>query len=645
MSLEQTQRLRNAVADALLPPPALLVSQWAREKFILSSEYSATTGHFDPYPYQVEPLDVLSPSNPAETMVLMCGAQMTKTIIMQILLCYVVDVDPGPMLIVQPNAEDANSFSKERIAPMFRDIPAIAGKVVEAKSRDSGNTIWQKRFRGGQVSLTGAVSPRGLRRRSVRYLLLDEVDGYEDTSDGDPVALAAARASKFWNRKIVLCSTPTSAGRSRIAKAYEQSDQRKFFVPCPECSTMQVLRWPNVRWGQVGDRLIQPDEAHYECDECGALIPHHRKLEMLRGGEWRATNPEGKYPGFWIWRGYSPDCSWGKIVTDPLEGFLATKDDPIKFKVFVNNVLAELWTEPGEKLEWERLVERREPYGVGKIPMGGLFLTAGVDVQRADGGRLECEIVAWGENRESWSVDYRILYGNPAEREVWDRLEDLLHGSFPHESGGELVIERMYVDSSDGTTTRDVYDWVTRQPRPRVWAIKGDRRSDQPVSGPRSIEYNGKGQKTRYGTIFRLIDVDYFKSGFYADLRKRRPTDEERAAGLAYPQGYCHFPIDTVYGDEHFRQICAERLVSKPNKKGRMVHGYEQDRPRNEALDCRVYAMAAAWEFGVHKFDSEDWDELRNRLERSIKKQVEEVKPSAISRIPQQSQFRPTVFR
>jgi len=137
------------------------------------------------------------------------AAQMTKTILLLISLAYVIDADPGPVLIVQPPEGDADSFSKERVSPMLRDVPAMAGKVVEFKSHDSGNTILQKRFRGGSVSLTGAVSPRGLRRRSVRYLMCDEIDAYEVTPDGDPIALAAARTSKFWNRKIVMCSTPT----------------------------------------------------------------------------------------------------------------------------------------------------------------------------------------------------------------------------------------------------------------------------------------------------------------------------------------------------------------------------------------------------------------------------------------------------
>jgi phage terminase large subunit GpA-like protein len=288
MKSDPIRRLRDALAESLEPPPDLLVSDWARRNFRLSSDYSAATGHFEPYPYQIEPLDVLSPANVADTVVLLCGAQMMKTLIMLIFLGYVIDIDPGPVLIVQPNKEDADSFSKERLAPMVRDVPVITAKVDAPKSRDSGNTILQKRFRGGSVSLTGTVSPRGLRRRSVRYLLLDEVDGYQETTDGDPVALAAARTSKFWNRKIVLCSTPTIEGRSRITAAFDESDQRYYFVTCPFCQHQQRLFWERVRWGYVEHgadgkpnlegRYIAPAEAHYQCEGCGEFIPHYRKL-------------------------------------------------------------------------------------------------------------------------------------------------------------------------------------------------------------------------------------------------------------------------------------------------------------------------------------------------------------------------------
>ncbi len=62
--------------------------------------------------------------------------------------------------------------------------------------------------------------------------------------------------------------------------------------------------------------------------------------------------------------------------------------------------------------------------------------------------RIEVEVLAWGRHRESWSVDYRVLYGDPAKADVWNKLGAMLEERFPHAgTGAGMVIERMAVDS------------------------------------------------------------------------------------------------------------------------------------------------------------------------------------------------------
>jgi len=601
----------EALAQSLTPPPDLLVSEWARRNFKLSSDYSAATGYFDPYPYQIEPLDLLSPSNPADTICFMCAAQMMKTLIMMIFLGYVIDVDPGPALIVQPNKEDADSFSKERLAPMIRDVPAITGKVDAPKSRDSGNTIAQKRFRGGSVSLTGAVSPRGLRRRSVRYLMLDEVDGYKETSDGDPVALAAARTSKFiWNRKIILSSTPTTVN-SRIAQIFADSDQRFFFVPCPLCGHKQRLHWDRIRWGFVetapdgkpdlNGRYIAPEEAHYRCESCDRFIPHFRKIEMLRSGEWRATNPDGKYPGLQISRLYAPDWSWGRVVTDPLEGFLPAKNDQTRMRAFKNNVLAEVFDEPGEKPSHEVLMSRREQYRIGEVPNGALFLTAGVDVQKT---WLQGHVWGWGRGRQRWIVDRFILEGDPYHQQTWDALTERLNTTYQHESGSELSIVRMAVDS--GYATQEVYRWAKQQGPGRVMVVKGVDSGASLVTTPQQVEVSALGRKIKHGARVYLVNVSMCKSELYGLLGKDRP-----AAGDPYPAGWVHFAEDL--DEEFFRQLTAEQIVYRVHK-GYRKHEWIKTRERNEDLDCANYARAAASVFGADRFSEHRWAQFEAQL-------------------------------
>lgn len=603
MKSDPINRLRNAVSDSLLPPPRLKLSEWARAKFVLSTDYSATTGNFEPYPYQVEPLDVLSPSDPSEIMALMCGAQMMKTLLAMVLLGNVIDVDPGPALVVQPNEADAKAFSSERIAPMLRDIPCLRGKVFEAKSRDSSNTILHKRFNGGSVALTGTVSPRGLRRRSVRYLILDEIDGYGITSDGDPIALAAARTSKFWNRKILMCSTPTVEGRSNIAKAYAASDQRLYFVPCPLCGHYQALEWTGVVWGFVdkgadgkpveGSRYIAPEDAHYCCAGCARLVPHHRKWEMLRAGEWRPTNPNGKYPGFRISRLYSPDWSWGKVVTDPAEGWLATKDNPEAQRVFRNNVLAEVWREPGDAPpDYEVLMGRREEYRLGQVPIGPLFLTAGVDVQKS---WLEGYVYGWGRGKQRWVIDHFRIEHPPESVTAWEQLTEQLNQTYRHPNGADMPIQRMAIDTGyQGSNGQPVYAWARQHGTDRVLAVDG-RPTGAPVAAPTLVDLTSRGKRIKHGCKLWGLNVSHWKSELYGQLHLPRPE-----SGSPYPPGWVHFPVDLP--EKFYLQLTSEEFRLSTRRGGiRAYHWEPIENRRHEALDCANYARAMASVLGIDR--------------------------------------------
>ncbi|MEI9971118.1 MAG: terminase gpA endonuclease subunit [Ignavibacteriota bacterium] len=327
------------------------------------------------------------------------------------------------------------------------------------------------------------------------------------------------------------------------------------------------------------------------CAGCEKPLDDSLRWQASKAGAFRATADFNGTAGFRV----SGLARLGTKLSSMVDEWLRSEGKPEARKTFINEQLAELWEEPGEQLEWQTLLDRREPYAVGTIPPGGLFLAAGVDVQREDGGRLEVRVNAYGENRERWAVDYRVFPGNPAESATWKPLESMLIETWTTHSGAELAIERMFVDSGDGTVTGHVYEWVRAQPRPRVWAIKGDRRSDTPVGPPKSVEVTTGGKKLKLGVLFKVVNSDYFKAGFYADLKKRPPTAVERAAGMGYPQGYLHMPTDATFGDEHCKQLCSEQLVTRRNKKGRTVTEYEQTRNRNEALDTEVYADAAAW--------------------------------------------------
>ncbi len=626
--------LARKVCRIWAPPPDLSVSEWADRFRYLSSESAAEHGKWTTLPFQKEPLDSVSNPRIYRT-VIRAATQMLKTVTIENGIGYFAHQDPGPILVLQPRDADAKAFSKERIAPMIRDTPALRSIFSESKARISNNTIEEKLFPGGMLAITSAGSPGNLARRAIRFLFCDEVDKYPPTAgaEGNPISLARKRLATFRHRKkeILTCS-PTVPG-SEIDRAYELSDRREFFVPCPQCGQFQSMMLKfltQVRWEDaLPTREEQARSARYHCEACDEAWDDAARWKAVEQGHWQASAPFNGVAGFWISELYSPWKQLSEIVLD----FLTKKDSAEDIKTFINTSLAENWIEKGEAPEWEILLARREGYDVGTIPAGGLFLTAGVDVQR---DRLEVEVVAWGRNRESWSVDYQIFEGKTSESAVWAKLEVFRSTTYPTSSGAEIPISRMFVDSGDGTTTNDVYNWVRMQPATQVFAIKGTDKGYLQVSQPSPVDVTVSGHKIKGGLKIRTINVAVFKAELYADLKKRPPTEEERAQGWTYPPGYCHFPTGQNYGDEHFKQLCAEQLVNHINRRThRAKTEWQQTRARNEVLDCRIYARAAAWDRGLDRMQGKHWAFFEEQLGVSpVRQQTAPVAPPQEKNVP-----------
>ena len=591
-----------AAAAGARPDPLLTISQWADRYRWLSQRASAEHGRWrtERTPYLREIMDCLSPMSLIERTVFMKGAQIGGTECGNNWMGYIIHQAPGPMMAVQPTVEMAKRNSKQRIDPLIEESEVLRKLVRDPRSRDSGNTVLSKDFPGGVLVMTGANSAVGLRSMAARYLFLDEVDAYpgDVEGEGDPITLAMARTRTFARRKVFLVSTPNITGMSRIESAYEESDQRKYWVPCPTCREFQILKFAQLRWPK-GD----PQSAVYICEHCGQEIRNHQKQSMLARGEWRAgAKGDGRTAGFHISSLYSPVgwFSWG----DAAKQFEQAQKNPALLQVFVNTVLGETWTLLGEAPEWQKLYDRREAYKVGTVPPGGLFLTAGADVQK---DRIEVEIAAWGRGKESWSVDYRVFEGDTSRAAVWEKLTGLLNESFTTESGLELPIMQLAVDS--GFATIEVYQWARRQGG-RVLVIKGDSRTPSLIGSASPVEVGPMGAKLKRGVRVWPVNSGMAKEELYRWLRQDRPTDEDVAKGIPFPSGYCHFPR---YSEEYFKQITAEQLVTKIVK-GYRRHEWQKMRERNEALDCRVYARAAAGRVGIDRFQEKHWTDLERRV-------------------------------
>lgn len=544
-------------------------------------------------------MDDLSATSMVEKIVFVAGAQVGKTEAGNNWIGYVIDMSPGPMLAVQPTVDIAKRFSKQRLQPLIDESPRLREKVRPSRERDSGNTLTSKEFVGGLLLLAGANSSAGLRSMPIRNLFLDEVDAYPGDVDGegDPVSLAEARTRTFARRKILLTSTPTLAGTSRIWREWDASNQQRFHVPCPECGGLQPITWPQIRWDEA-----DPEQAPVLiCTHCGVGIEERHKPKMLSQGVWIPENPESKIHGYHISSLYSP-LGWFSW-SDARTMWLRAKDNQEAMRVFVNTVLGECYAERGDAPDWEELYNRREEYPVGTVPQQAVFLTAGVDVQQ---DRIELEVIGWGPNLEHWSVDYQIIPGDTAGDEVWELLTRQVRMEYPTEDGMLLPIRMTAIDT--GYRTQEVYRWVKSQQAIRVMAVKGRDNQATILSTPSTVEVSYRGKKLRGGVKVWPVGVSVAKSELYGWLRRKKPADLSEG----YPYGWCHFP---GYAEEYFKQKCAEQMVT------RIVRGYqryqwEKTRDRNEALDTHIYNRAACMAVGADRWDDQRWETERSSTAR-----------------------------
>lgn len=570
----------------LAPPPPLSLSQWANTFAVLSRETSAQTGKFRSYPYQDGIMDAIT--DPSVTYVsVMKSARVGYTKILDHVVGYYLAHDPSSILVVQPRVEDAEDYSKTEIAPMLRDTPVLAAISGDPKAKNSNQTILRKTFsNGANLTLVGANSPGGFRRITCRIILFDEVDGYPAGgagSEGDQIALGTKRSETFWNRKIVLGSTPTVKGVSRIEKAWLESDQRRYFVPCPHCGEYQVLEWGSkstpygIKWEKDSEGNGLPETAYYLCRHHGCVIVHSELPGMLAKGEWRAGAPFRGHAGFHIWTGYSPhsNASWPNLVAE----WLRVKDDPLMRQTFINTTLGEPYEDAGEfAMSEQRLIARVEVWGA-EVPYGVLLLTAGVDTQD---DRFEITVLGWGMNEECWVIAHDVIFGDLETEEPWERLDAYLKQVWRRADGFGLTLSAVCHDSG-GHHTNKVYEFSKARIGRRIWATKGE----SATGGKRNPVWPTRSVSSRNRKSFRpvILGVNSAKD----DIRHRLHIEPDPAGAPA--AGCIHFPsfLDLHY----FSQLLSERLVRKENG-GQVYRVWELSAGRaNEALDCMVYGYAA----------------------------------------------------
>ena len=418
--------------------------------------------------------------------------------------------------------------------------------------------------------MVGSNAPSGLASRPVRVLVCDEVDRFESSAgtEGDPINLAVKRTTTYWNRVLIFVSTPGDKSRSRIEREFMNGDQRYRWCPCPHCGEYQRLVWAQVKWTNNN-----PDTAFYECAHNGCVIEDQDRVIMMRRGEWRAEAPFNGNVSYHISQLYSPFAP----LSDGVRDFLAAKDNPQLLKTWVNTFLGETWEERGQRLEWSDLLEQREDYEVrDEIPEEVSIITGAVDVQD---DRFEIEYVGWGDDYQTWSLGYHVIYGDPSAPDIWTDLSEHLKQTFVHPIFGEMSPRSIAIDSG-GHYTQAVYKFTETQPR--TVAIKGVEGRGKPIFG--------RPMKNTIGNARVIpLGVDTIKDLVTARLRVRDPDKA----------GYCHFPMPAEdahegwYDERYFMGLCAEELRTTFTRGFPVERWQKLPGRRNEPFDLRVYNTAA----------------------------------------------------
>lgn len=569
----------SVVKELMQPRQRLSVSQWAGENRVIPRGTSPEPGRWrnERVPYLVEPMDAFSDVT-VETVVCMMSSQVGKTECLLNVIGYYADHEPSPILVVQPNEMMQNAFSKERITPTFQQSPALKNKLEETDNRTSssarktGNTMQIKHFPGGFLAFASSYAPAGLATRPIRIVLLDEVDRYGSTREGNPIRLSIQRSENFYNRKIGAFSSPTIEGESNIEAWFNRSDQRYYHVPCPHCGVFHVLEWKNVQW-----KKDRPETATLVCPHCEGIIRERERNDIITQGAWIPENPDSNIRGYQISALYSP---WSRFASLAQEWSNAVHSGNREdMMAFVNLKLGLPWKSIALSTQESEILEARTELEPHTVPEEAIALTAGIDRQKWG---FWFVVRAWARDFSSWLIHYGFL---PS----WEDLEALLFDSaYPVQGGAQTLSPwRAALDIGGGQTdggpsmTEEAYWWLRRNGQGRgcrVWGVQGasHRRVEKIWPSP-TLDRTPSGKRIPGGLQIVNLDTAELKEDYHHRLERAREGDQVQAAYL-----------NAQVGEDYAKQIKSEE--KRVDSKGRVQ--WVQVGRENHLFDCEVYCHA-----------------------------------------------------
>ena len=561
--------LVTGVMNALKPDPRQTVSEWADANRMLTTEASAEAGKYrtSRTPFMREPMDMCSPMSGVSQVKMMKGTQIAgSTIADNVVLTY-LDLYPCPILYIVPTETLAKGTSTRRFTPAIKAIPHLRKKVLGGKTKDDVGGVMVKSVAGGGLTLGWSNSTSSFRSFSARVVILDDVDGFGEFGEGNVMTLGKARADAFSNKIIFINSTPTIEGNSNIEKEFEDSDQREYFMPCPECNGLINFEWHNFEFTHKNYEL--DSEVTYSCKHCGTLIPETKKTWMMsedNGAIWIPQNEGHIHRGYLVPSFLSPVgwLSWSDIAREFLKATkIMERGDSRLMQTWQNTRNARPFMPKLDGVDIVDTDSRVEEYGC-QVPNDVMVLTAGVDTQD---DRFEVVILGHGKRGELFFIDYKVIAGDPQYTATKDALDKyLLDTIYTRLDGFKMKVIGSGIDTG-GHRTKAVYEYVkTRLPN-KIFGLKGASTPNHPVVNKQLTDFK------LHDKNLILVGTTTIKDDFYARL------------GITeVGMNYVHFPRLDVFDKKFFDMLTAE----KRDEKGK----YIAIRKRNEAIDVTVYAIA-----------------------------------------------------
>lgn len=653
---ELRDSIRAAVVaglEALKVPEPMSLSQWAAQHFYLSAESSQKEGQWIAYPYQVGLMDCMSNDDITE-FDWQKSARTGYTKCLLAMVAYTAQRRRRNQCVWQPTDADSDDFCKTELEPMLRDVAAMRKVFPKALARSKVNTLQQKRFLGSSLKLRGAKASGNFRRMTITLGIVDEFDAVDRQIEksSDPWTLVHKRLEGATFPKEIYGTTPRIKGKSNIEDRMAVANIRiRYHIECPHCGLEHPLTWggKDKKHGFKWDAHDPEGTARHHCPHCHAAITQQDYLRIWHRGVWVSecgnyrlvqdlsdplkprtwwTDAAGmpclppKHVGAYIWTLYSPQVTWGALVTEYLDARRKQKaGDSAAMQGYVNETRGETWAETVEENDAHELQKRAEPYALRTVPAGGLVLVAGVDQQD---DRFEVVVWAFGEGEESWVIDYRVITAQVSDEQEWDKLLwPYLNTTFRHARGRELGIDAIAIDTG-GHYTHQAYNFVRRHAHEKkLYAVKGESKEEQPVKTKSASlqDVNDRGRIIRRGVRLWMVGTDTAKDLIHGRLNLKMAPD-------AKPKGAGHMHFSAGLPIDFYDQLTAEvraQVKTSAGPKSRWVK--RSMSARNEVLDCTVYAVFCAHALNLHVKTQAEWALLRQAVEPGLFDVVNEEPP------------------